>query len=290
MKPTYLITGATGILGSQIVQYLLKDLPASQVAVLVRDPEKATELKNLGVEIRKGDYHQADSLPAALEGIEKLLLISSSDFNDRFGQHKNVIDAAVNACVSHVFYTGVTLRNPGESTIRPLLYSHFETEDYIKSTGLAYTFLRNGLYQEVIPMFTGEAVLQTGVFFPSGDGKVAFASRNDLAEVTATLLTADDTAGRAYALTGKNAYSFGEVAQMLTKLSGKDVPFVSPSSEVYENTLRSFSLPEGIITMSTLFASSIQNGDFEEENTTLEELLGRPEKSMENFLRETYSL
>ena len=290
MKPTYLITGATGILGSQIVQYLLKDLPASKVAVLVRDPEKATELKNLGVEIRKGDYHHADSLPAALEGIEKLLLISSSDFNDRFGQHKNVIDAAVNAGVSHIFYTGVTLRNPEESTIRPLLYSHFETEDYIKSTGLAYTFLRNGLYQEVIPMFTGEAVLQTGVFFASGDGKVAFASRSDLAEATATLLTAPDTAGKVFALTGKQAYSFSEVAQMLTKLSGKDVPFVSPSSEVYENTLRSFSLPEGIITMSTLFASSIQNGDFEEENTTLEELLGRPEKSMENFLRENYSL
>lgn len=290
MKPTYLITGATGILGSQIVQYLLKTLPASQVAVLVRNPEKATELKNLGVEIRKGDYHQADSLPAALEGIEKLLLISSSDFNDRFGQHKNVIDAAVNAGVSHIFYTSVTLRNPGESTIRPLLYSHFETEDYIKSTGLAYTFLRNGLYQEVIPMFTGEAVLQTGIFFPSGEGKVAFASRSDLAEATATLLTAPDTAGKVFALTGKQAYSFGEVAQLLIKLSGKDVPFVSPSSELYENTLRSFSIPEGIITMSTLFASSIQNGDFEEENTTLEELLGRPEKSMENFLRETYSL
>jgi NAD(P)H dehydrogenase (quinone) len=171
-----------------------------------------------------------------------------------------------------------------------LLYSHFETEDYIKSTGLANTFLRNGLYQEVIPMFTGEAVLQTGVFFPSGDGKVAFASRSDLAEATATLLTAPDTAGKVFALTGKQAYSFGEVAQLLSKLSGKDVPFVSPSSDVYENTLRSFSLPEGIITMSTLFASSIQNGDFKEQNTTLEELLGRPEKSMENFLRETYSL
>ncbi|MFL0685774.1 MAG: SDR family oxidoreductase [Algoriphagus aquaeductus] len=290
MKPTYLITGATGILGSQIVKHLLKNLSASQVAVLVRDPEKATELKNLGVEIRKGDYHKADSLPAALEGIEKLLLISSSDFNDRFGQHKNVIDAAVKAGVTHIFYTGATLRNPEESTIKTLLYSHFETEDYIKSTGLAYTFLRNGLYQEVIPMFAGEAVLQTGVFFPSGDGKVAFASRSDLAEATATLLTAPDTAGKVFALTGKQAYSFSEIAQLLSKLSGKDVPFVSPSSEEYENTLRSFSLPEDIITMSTLFASSIRNGDFEEENTTLEELLGRPEKSIENFLRETYSL
>lgn len=290
MKPTYLITGATGILGSQIVKHLLKNLSASQVAVLVRDPEKATELKNLGVEIRKGDYHKADSLPAALEGIEKLLLISSSDFNDRFGQHKNVIDAAVKAGVTHIFYTGATLRNPEESTIKPLLYSHFETEDYIKSTGLAYTFLRNGLYQEVIPMFAGEAVLQTGVFFPSSDGKVAFASRSDLAEATATLLTAPDTAGKVFALTGKQAYSFSEIAQLLSKLSGKDVPFVSPSSEEYENTLRSFSLPEDIITMSTLFASSIRNGDFEEENTTLEELLGRPEKSIENFLRETYSL
>jgi NAD(P)H dehydrogenase (quinone) len=290
MKPTYLITGATGQLGHQVITHLLKTIPANQIAALVRDTEKSDDLRELGVSVRMGDYTKPQTLLSALEGVDKLLLISSSDFNDRIGQHRNVIDAAVANGVSHIFYTGVTMHNPQESSLKPLLYDHVETEEYIQASGLSYTFLRNGLYMEVIPMFTGESVLQTGIFFPSGDGKVAFASRSDLAEATATLLTADNTAGKTYALTGNHSYSFGEIAQILGKLSGKEVPFVSPPSEVYENTLRSFSLPEGIIFMSTLFGSSIKNGDFEAVNSTLEDLLGRPGKSLEDFLRETYSL
>lgn len=290
MNPTYLITGATGQLGNQLVRHLLKQTPASQIAVLVRHPEKAKDLEELGVSIRQGDYHQSASLQAAMKGISKLLLISSNDFNDRFGQHKNVIDAAKSAGVAHIFYTGVTMDNPENSPLRPLLYSHFETEAYLQSSGMAFTFLRNGLYQEVIPMFSGESVLQTGIFFPSGEGKVAFASRSDLAEAIAKLLTATVTEGKTYFLSGKNTYSFGEIAKTLGKLSGKEIPFLSPPNEAFEATLRSFAVPEAIITMASLFSAGIKNGEFEAVNSTLEQILDRPEKSIEDFLKETYSL
>lgn len=285
-----LVTGATGQLGGVILENLLKTTPASEIAVLVRDENKATDLRAKGVEIRVGSYHDKDSLVTALQGIEKVLLISSNDFNDRIGQHKNVIDAAKNAEVKHIFYTGVTMKDIENSPLKPLLGDHYQTEDYIKESGLTYTFLQNSLYFEVVPMFVGAGVLETGIFFPAGDGKVAFAARQDLGEATATILTTKGHENKTYNLTGSQAYSFADVAVELSTLTGKTVAYTSPEPAAFEGMLKQFGLPEEIVLMSVLFAAGIENNDFSSPSNTLEQFLGRKTTDLQTFLKATYTV
>lgn len=284
-----LVTGATGQLGGIVIENLLKTTPASEIAVLVRDENKAADLKAKGVGIRVGSYFDKDSLTTALQGIEKVLLISSNDFNDRIGQHKNVVDAAKNAGAKHIFYTGVTMKDIETSPLKPLLADHFQTEDYIKSSGLTYTFLQNSLYFEVVPMFLGAGVLETGVFFPAGEGKVAFAARHDLGEATAIILTTEGHENKTYSLTGSEAYSFAEIAEELSNLTGKTVAYTSPEPAAFEGMLKQFCLPEGIVVMSVLFAAGVKNDEFNLANDTLEQLLGRKTTDLKTFLKTTYA-
>lgn len=285
-----LVTGASGHLGTIVVQHLLKKIPAQQISVLVRDAQKATFLKELGVDIRIGNYTDKVALDQAMKGISQVLLISSSDFNDRLGQHKNVVDAAKKNQVTHLFYTGITMKDIQSSPLKPLLLDHYQTEDYIKDSGLTYTFLQNSLYAEVIPMFVGENVLETGIFFPAGEGKVAFAVRKDLGEAIANILASTGHDNKTYSLAATTAYSFKEIAAKLSELSGKNIGYISPSKEEFEAMLQEIGLPEGIILMSVLFAAGIKNNDFDRTDGTLERILGRPQTDLDNFLKETFGL
>lgn len=285
-----LVTGATGHLGAIVIANLLKKVPASQIFALVRDENKAADLKAKGVNIRVGDYTNSATLEKAFAGIDKLLLISSSDFNDRLGQHKNAVNAAKAAGVKHILYTGVTLKDLNASPLKHFLAEHFATEDYIKASGLTYTFLQNNLYAEVIPMFVGPAVLETGVFFAAGDGKVAFANRTDLGEATANILTSAGHENKTYQLTGKVAYSFAEVAAILSDLSGKTVNYISPEREAFKAALAQFGLPEHIIAMSDGFAAGMKNNDFDVTGNTLESFLGREETSLKAYLKAALGL
>ncbi|MBL6446691.1 SDR family oxidoreductase [Fulvivirga sp. 29W222] len=284
-----LVTGASGHLGRLVIENLLKSVPASQIAGMVRNAEKAKDLEAQGIDIRIGDYHDPASMEAAFQGVEKLLLISSSDFNNRLQQHKNAVDAAKKSGVKHIFYTSVAMKDINTSPLKPLLEDHFQTEAYIKDSGFTYTFLRNTLYYDVIPMFLGEKVFETGVYFPAGEGKVAFATRADLAEGTARVLTGEGVENKTFYLTGAEAVSFSDIARELSALSGKEVTYNSPDPKEFEDTLKQFGLPEGIVYMSVLFAAGIKNNDFENTEGTLEEILGHKPESLSGFLKGIYS-
>lgn len=285
-----LVTGATGQLGQIVIEKLSEKIPTNQIAALVRDASKAEHLIAKGVNVRVGDYQNNESLLAAFQGIDRLLLISSNDFNDRLGQHKNAIDAAVKAGVKHVFYTGVTMNNINSSPLKPLLEEHYLTEDYLKASGLSYTFLQNSLYAEVIPMFLGENVIETGVFFPAGEGKVAFALREDLGEATANILVSEGHENQTYNLTSSEVISFAEVAAILSELSEKAVSYINPEIEVFEGTLKQFGLPEPIIQMSVMFAAGIKNNDFNKTYDSLERFLGRKPTNIRTYLKAVYKL
>lgn len=283
-----LVTGATGQLGSKIVENLLTQIPANEIAVLVRNEEKAKELKEKGVQIRVGDYHDYNSLVAGFKDIKKLILISSNDFNDRIGQHKKAVDAAKQAGVAHIIYTGVSMNDIKTSPLKNFLSDHYETEEYIKENGFTYTMMQHSLYSDVIPMFLGEHVLDTGVFFPTGEGRVAFASRNDLAEAIAKVSVSDTYKNQTLPMTNIENYSFIDVANILSELSGKEVSYVSPTPDVYEETLKGFGLPEPIIQMSLGFAAGIKNNDFNTVFSNLEKILGRKPQTLKEYLKSVY--
>lgn len=139
------ITGATGQLGQHVIDTLLKTVPASQIAAIVRNPAKADALTRLGVTVRQADYSDEAAFTAALQGIDRLLLISSSEVGQRAAQHRNVINAAIAANVKFIAYT--SLLHADRSPLG-LHVEHVETEKMLADSGIPYALLRNGWYTE----------------------------------------------------------------------------------------------------------------------------------------------
>lgn len=284
-----LITGATGHFGKAVINHLLKTIPANQLVALVRDEQKAQDLKEKGVTISIGHYDDKASIEKAMTDVEKVLLVSGMDMN-RFEQHRNVIDAAKKQGVKLLAYTGVTIRDLENSAIKGLMESHFQTEEYLKVSGLNYTFLRNSLYTEVIPMYVGEKVFETGVFFPAEGGKTSFVSRNELAEVAAKVLTNPGHENKTYELTGSKAYTFDEITHTLSDLSGKSLAYVSPEPTVFESQLKQFGVPEMGVMIAAGFAADIRNARFETVSMDLETLLGRKPSDLKQGLKNVFQL
>lgn len=270
-----LVTGATGHLGSQVIEHLQKHIPASSIAALIRDENKAQELKTQGVQLRVADYHDTTALGKAMEGVDKVLLISSSDFNDRLQQHKNVVDAAKNAGVKHIAYTGVSMKNQDSSVLKDFMGDHFDTDEYIRQSGVPYTLLQHNLYADVLPMFLGGSVLENGIYFPAGNGKVPFALRSEMAEAAANVLLSDEHAGKTYRINSTESYDFNTIAQTLSERSGKTVNYIDAEVGEFEAALKGAGLPEMIIGMTVGFATAMKDGDFDTVSSDLETLLGR---------------
>jgi len=286
-----LVTGATGHYGKAAIDFLLKKgISANNITALVRDESKAEDLKNKGINLKVGDYDNYNSLVEAFENVDKLLLVSSTDISKREKQHQNAINAAKEAGVKHIVYTGFARKNETETSPLALLAkSHIETEKNIKAAGIPCTILDNNLYFDTIPMFAGEKVLETGIFFPAGDGKAAFALRNDMAEAAANILTSEGHENRTYSFSNTENVSFQQIADILGELKGKDIQYISPDVKTYKDTLSKAGVPVEYAELFTGFGEAIQQGEFTSENTDLSKILGRKPLSLKEFLTQTYS-
>lgn len=284
-----LVTGATGNLGTTVVDQLLKITNTANFLALVRSEEKAVSLKSKGVHIRFGDFNDAASLETAFAGIEKLLLISTMEMN-RLAQHKNVVDAAVKAGVKHIIYTGLAIKDIQTSGVKDLMISHFQTEDYIKESGLTYTLLRNSLYADALPQIAGKDIIERGIFLPGGDGKVPYALRREMGEATANLLLQQGHENKTYNITGSRAYSYQDIADGLSKISGKQIPYVDADAVTFPTILKEAGVPEFPIYLLSGTVADIKAHQYEIESNALENLLGRPTASLSAFLKEVYQL
>ena len=226
-----LVTGSTGHLGKATIQFLLNKIPASQIAALARDKDKAEEFTKKGIDVRVGNYNDYESLQGATKGIDTMLLISSADMDDRITQHINVIKAARENGVKHIIYTSADVKDINDSATGEIAETHAATSEFLRQSGITYTLLNNNLYADVVPMFVGEKVLETGVYLPAGDGKVPFATRENMAEAAAVVLTTNGHGNKEYTIAGETAHSFKDIAQMLSDITGKDVPYTSPSPD-----------------------------------------------------------
>lgn len=285
-----LVTGATGHLGSAIANQLVKETPANSIAILARDAEKAADLKSKGIEVRIGDFDTPDALNEALKGVNKVVLISGTDPVHRFQQHKNVVDAAKKNGVKRIVYTSVTIEDLTTSDNQFLMQSHFQTEDYIKESGLSYTFFRNNLYADTILMFAGENPFETGIALPTGNGKVGFALRREIGEAIANDLLNNYTENKVYEITGSDAYSYADVASELSNLSGKTVTYTDIDSNSYEAFLLKVGVPEHFVAVFTAFAKDIKNSQHQKVTSDLERLLGRKPIDFSLALKELYNI
>ena len=279
-----LVTGSSGKLGSVVVENLLKKIPANQIAVLVRDESKVENLKEKGVAIHLGDYDDVVSLEKAMNGIEKVLLIAGTNEEKRLQQHKNVVDAAKKMDVKLIAYTGRCLRDR-HTLVNKLMVGHFQTEDYIKESGLPYILFQNILYMDVIPQFVGDKVLETGINQPVGDGKVSFCLRKDMGEAIANALLKNTDGNKIYKLTGSELYSFYDIAAALSELSGKDVKYTPIEKSAFEAQLKGRGLPYLVIQRIVGFLTDIANGQENEVSTDIEILIGRKPINLKGGLK-----
>ncbi|WP_434594878.1 SDR family oxidoreductase [Streptomyces sp. A5-4] len=269
------VTGATGALGRLVIDELLTQVPAADVAAVVRDKEKAADLAERGVEIRVADYSVPATLVGAFRPGERVLLISGSEVGQRVPQHTAVIDAAKAAGVAQLAYTGI-LGGPDADFL--LADEHKATEQLILDSGLPYTFLRNGWYTE---NYTGRlgAVLEHGaVVSNAGEGRVASAGRADFAAAAAAVLAGDREAhvGRAYELSGDASWSFGEYAAEVAKASGKAVSYNAVPAAEHQRILVAAGLPEGFATLLVDVDKAIARGLLAGTSGDLARLIGRP--------------
>ena len=182
------VTGASGQLGRLVVQGLLDRCQAADVVAIVRDPAKAADLAAAGVEIRVADYNDRAALDTAVAGLDRLLLISSNEVGKRFPQHQNVIDAAKAAGVGHVIYTSAPKATTSTLILAP---EHKATEEYLETSGVPYTVLRNNWYTENYAQSVRTARDTGTLVAAAGEGRVASASRADYAEAAAVVLVGE---------------------------------------------------------------------------------------------------
>lgn len=284
-----LVTGATGQLGSATIDFLLKKLPAAQIAGLARDEQKAAELQAKGVAVRLGSYDDSASLSQAMQGIDKVLLIAGTDEERRVQQHQNVVEAARQAGVGFIAYTSRTLKDR-TTLANKLMDGHFQTEELIKESGLAYSLFRNVLYMDALPQFVGANVFDAGITLPAGQGRVPFALRREMGEAMANVLAAEGPAKPMYQLTGSASYSFADMAAVLAELSGKPVSYTPAEVSAFAQGLKGRGLPDVIVGRIIGFMTDIKNGQEDEVSPDLEQLLGRKPASLHEGLKELYQL
>jgi len=216
-----IITGATGALNGATVDHLLRSRPADELVVAVRDPSKAARFADRGVEVRRGDYADPGSLPAAFAGADQLLLVSSSDPRaDAVALHATAIEAAVTAGVGRILYTS----HQGAAADTPFGpgRDHFATEQILAESGVAWTSLRNGFYAHSVNWLLGPW-RETGQVRVPADGPVSWTAREDAAEAAAVILNSDGAYNGPTTLTATTAPTFADIAEMASQLEGRTI-------------------------------------------------------------------
>lgn len=278
-----LVTGATGKLGSLVVESLLRRVPAENIVVSVRNPEKAEHFREQGIEVRQGDFDQPKTLQQAFSGIDRLLIISTDgDDETRIRQHAAAVEAAKQANISFIAYT--SLANAADSFLF-LAPVHQETEKMIQESGIPFCFLRNNWYLEN-EASTVQAVLSGAPWLTSAEsGKVGWALRRDYAEAAAAVLSESGHDNKIYELSGP-LMTQNELAAVLEEVIGRDVPVQHVDDAAYADIMKSAGVPETVVPFLVIIQSDIRQNKLAIENSDFEAVLGRPLTSVKEGLQQ----
>ncbi|MDX3803558.1 SDR family oxidoreductase [Streptomyces sp. AK04-3B] len=267
------VTGATGNLGRHVVEQLLEKVPAEQITAVVRDEARAADLAARGVRLAVADYNAPETFDGLFAAGDKVLLVSGNEFDKgRVGQHKVVIEAAKAAGVALLAYTSA----PGSLTAA-LADDHKGTEAALLESGVPYSLLRNGWYNE---NYTEQLapVLQTGnVTQAAGEGRVASAARADYAAAAVAVLTGEGHENTTYELSGDTAWSFAEYAAELSRQTGREIAYNAVSVDDFVGILTTHAgLPGPFAAILGGVEASIAKGELAGTSGDLSRLTGRP--------------
>ncbi|KAM0478846.1 hypothetical protein ACHAPX_004823 [Trichoderma viride] len=287
-----LVLGGAGELGRRTLDQLLGTVPASRLVTISRRASDA-RLKpyiDKGVTVHLADLFDYKSLLPAFEGVEKILLIGAHAFTDRETQHLNVVAAAKHAGAKHLIYIAIQRREGSGRTLMGVTESDIFTEKAIKFSGMEYTILQHPSYLESYQTYFGEKALKYGVCVPSGSGRSAPATRDDLAAANAAVLTGGGHEGKVYKLSSNEAVSWSEIAEILSTLKGDEVPYEDVSEDEYCAWQQASGVPEMITQFFLSWVQEINAGEMEDNTGDLERLIGRKPTGVREFLLAHYPI
>jgi NAD(P)H dehydrogenase (quinone) len=283
-KPTLLVTGASGQLGRRVIELLL-EAQAGTIIAATRSPEKLTDFSQQGVITRYADFNEPDSLAEAFAGVDRLLLISTDALGEpglRLKQHRAAIKAAEATGVSHVVYTSLVNPEPGSAVL--FAPDHYGTEQALADSQLNWTILRNNLYADLLVNSLGQASELGHVFSAAGNGKTAYVTREDCAQVAAAALAGDFNGRRTLDITGPQALSQADLANIFSTIAGKQITYVPLALDVLIQNMVGAGLPHPLAETYASIDTAIAQGQFEAVSSAFEELTGNKPTTIAEFL------
>ena len=277
-NPELGITGATGNLGGRVARRLAEaGIPQR---LLVRDLARAPQLPGAGAAAIT--YADTPAVREALSGLETLFMVSAMESQTRVEEHTGFIDAAVAAGVHHLVY--VSFAGAAPDAIFTHARDHWHTEQYLRASGLRFTFLRDNLYADFLPHLAGEDGVIRG---PGGDGRVAAVAQDDIAEVATTILIDPAPhAGQTYDLTGPEALGLAEVASILTAATGRPISYQNVTPDEARASRAVYNAPEWLVDAWISTYTAIAAGEVAEVSNAVPELTGHPATSLEQLLHQ----
>ena len=287
-----IVTGASGQFGSAAAGMLLEQVAAEDLVLLSRTPENLANFAETGAQVRRADFDDPGSLLAAMEGGERMLLISTVRVGSRVEQHTAAVEAAKARGVKHVVYTSLLgVRTPGNPSVEG--FDHIATERMIEASGLAYTHLRNSLYAEAVATAMAMPALLAG-HKPenSGAGRVPIVSRDDCVATAVGVLTQDGHADKAYDVTGPEFWTLPDAMALVSEMSGKPIEIEPVDDEgmfAYFDSLgvarkASEVVPDGPIPWASegmvTFGQSIREGFMDIASDDVERITGRKPRTL----------
>lgn len=287
MNDTIFVTGASGQLGRLVIKHLLaRGVAHERIIAGTRSPAKLAGLAAAGIDVRNADFDDPQRLTEAFKGAGTVLIISTDALDDagtRLKQHRNAVSSALAAGVGRLAYT--SLPNP-DSSLLSFAPDHLGTEQAIQATGLPHVIFRNNWYHENL-LLSLPAALKSGHWYSaSRRGKTAYAAREDIAEAIAAALAASTSGSRTYTLTGADALSNDEIADLAREIVGKPVDVVDVTDEQFAAGLKAAGVPDPFVKVLVSAEAAIRAGNLAVVTNDLESLIGRRPKPLAEYLRE----
>jgi NAD(P)H dehydrogenase (quinone) len=280
---TVIVTGASGHLGRLVAEDLVERIPPADVVLVTRHPDSLRDMADAGVTVRYGDFDEPDSLSEAFAGGERMLLISTLAVGRRTAQHRAAIEAASAAGLRHLVYT--SFPNPGPThPVGPVATEHGETEEILKESGLDWTVLRNATYAELQVMPGALAVAGGKLYTNAGDGRLVPVSRDDCAAAAAAVLTTDGHTGMTYDITGREALSQTQLADLLSEVSGRHVELIPIGDKMLSWGLTRNGAPKPVARAIVAFGKAIREGYYDVVDPAVSQLTGRPPRTLRDVL------
>lgn len=280
-KQTLLVTGASGQLGRRVLELLLQ-AGHSAIIAATRTPEKLADFAAQGVVVHAADFDDEASLVSAFTGADRMLLISTDAIGRRLPQQRGAIAAAAKAGVKHVLYTSWVEPN---IALPKVMADHHGTERALIESGLDYTLLRNNLYTDGLLASLPSAIASGQLFTSAGDGAIAYVTREDCARAAASALASTQGGHNAYAITGPEALTQTQVAQIASEITGKTITAINLPPEQLKVGMVGAGLPEFVADLLLEFDLAAKQGLAANVSKDVEKLTGRAGMSVRAFLQ-----